>query len=269
MLSLDFQSNKPIVLIDASYYVFFRYFATMRWFAFQKQEFDMTTVTENEVFVKSFIRHMEADIKKISRKWKTTLNNIVFCSDCQRCDIWRNDIYKEYKGTRAQNANFNRRIFNIFNEYMEQKAIKKVSFDRLEADDIIYLLQKQIKSFSEIVIITNDSDYLQLVDKNITIINMQFKDITLRGSQDAKADLYNKAIYGDKSDNIQKIAPFITKDKSLEISRMSEADINAWLHENNLLQQFNFNMQLIAFENIPSKIASAFNDSISIRHSIF
>lgn len=34
-LNLDYSKN--IILIDSSYYVFYRYFATLRWFLFQKK----------------------------------------------------------------------------------------------------------------------------------------------------------------------------------------------------------------------------------------
>ena len=215
---LKFNKNKPIVLIDGSYYVFYRYFATYRWFGFQKKEFDIDTITENEEYIESFLKHLDSDIKKICRKWKTEVNNILICSDCQRCNIWRNDIYSEYKGTRVQNVNFNNKIFTIFSDYIANKKIKKISCDRLEGDDIVYLIQKKIKSIMDqnIVIITNDNDYLQIPDVNI--FNMQFKDVRSRGTNNHKSDLIYKAIYGDKSDNLQKIAEFITKEKALTIS---------------------------------------------------
>ena len=263
---LDFDGNKPIILIDGSYYVFYRYFATVRWFSFQKKEFDINTITENEEYIVSFIKHMESDLKKICKKWKTDIKNIVFCTDCQRCKIWRNDIYKEYKGSRGQNLNFNSSIFTIFSEYIQNRGIKKIWFERLEADDVIYLIQNKLKQLTlqNIVIITNDNDYLQLADKNVSIINMQFKDITLRGNKNAKSDLLNKAIYGDKSDNIQKIAPFITKEKALQLSKMDEGEIRFWLIENNLMEKFNFNMNLISFEKIPTQYVRDFYSKVDI-----
>lgn len=263
---LDFYSNKSIILIDASYYVFYRYFATSRWFTFQKKEFDVATITENEEFIASFLKHMQSDITKICKKWKTDINNIVFCTDCQRCKIWRNDIYKEYKASRVQNLKFNNKIFSIFNHFLKDNNIKKVSFERLEGDDVIYLMQKQLKKISnnDIIIITNDNDYLQLADTRISILNMQFKDITLRGNRNARSDLYNKAIYGDKSDNIQKIATFITKEKALQISQLDDKDLKTWLIQNDLVDKFNFNMNLISFENIPDAYVKAFYENINI-----
>ena len=264
---LNFDNSKPIVLIDSGYYVFYRYFATMRWFVFQKKEFDISTITENEEFVSSFMKHSESDIKKICRKWKTIPGNIVFCTDCQRSNIWRNDLYKDYKGSRVQNTNFNAKIFNVFNDYVMKKHLKKIGFERLEADDIVYLIQKQIKNISksEIVIISNDNDYLQLAnDDRISILNMQFKDITLRGSQNARCDLVNKAIYGDKSDNIHKIASFITKEKALELSVLEQSELQKWIDDNNLNEKFDFNMSLVSFEKIPENLIENFYKTIEI-----
>lgn len=265
--TFEFQQKSPIILVDGSYYVFYRYFATMRWFTFQKKEFDVSTIAENSEYISYFIKHLAADLKKICKKWKTDVNNIIFCTDCQRCKIWRNDLYKDYKGSRMQNTNFNGRIFNVFNDYLEDHGIKKLWFERLEADDIIYLIQdkirKQVKS-QRIIIITNDNDYLQLATTNVGIINMQFKDITLRGSKDAKTDLYYKAIYGDKSDNILKIASSITKEKALQLAKLSETELKQWLVENNVIDKFNFNMKLISFENIPTEYVKKFYDNVHI-----
>ncbi len=263
---IDFCKEKPIILIDGSYYVFYRYYATMRWFTFQKKEFDINNITENTEYVTSFIKHVESDIKKICKKWKTDMSNILFCTDCQRCKIWRNDFYKEYKASRVQNVNFNSKIFNVFSEYIQKIGLKKIWFERLEADDVIYLIQHKLKQIcnNDVIIITNDNDYLQLADDKIHIINMQFKDITLRGHKNARCDLLNKAIYGDKSDNIQKLASFITKEKAYQISKMDEQDVKKWLKENDLLDKFNFNMKLISFENIPTEFQKDFYNDISI-----
>lgn len=264
--ALQFNSKQSIILVDASYYVFYRYFATMRWFTFKKIEFDVETIIENTEFVSSFVRHLDADIRRICKKWKTIPDNIIFCADCQRCKIWRNDVYKEYKSNRIQNTNFNGKIFNVFTEQIAQYNMKHIWMDRLEADDIIYLMQAKLKQMTSmpLVIITNDNDYLQLAGTGVNIINMQFKDITLRGTNDPRMDLYYKAIYGDKSDNIQKIAPSITKDKALALSKMNDDELNVWLRENDMLDKFRFNMQLICFENIPSEYVKKFNDKIAI-----
>ena len=182
MNTISFNKNN-IILIDSSYYVFHRYFATYRWFSFQNIDVAVENIVNNEVFINAFYKHINNDIKKLCKKWNTNKNNIVFCLDCQRAEIWRNDIYNIYKATRIQKTNFNKKIFNIFNEHIKTLGFQYLSQYRLEGDDVIYLSQKMIKTQLEllndseinIIIIANDNDFLQLVDKNVHIYNMQFK----------------------------------------------------------------------------------------------
>ena len=65
--------NKPIVLIDSSYYVFYRYFATFKWFKMQKREIN----DDYNNFFEYYSKHIDADIKKIQKKFKTDNNNII------------------------------------------------------------------------------------------------------------------------------------------------------------------------------------------------
>lgn len=264
-MELTLDNNKNIVLIDTSYYTFYRYFATYRWFTFKKIDIDPENIIENEVFIAAFIKHVDADIKKIVKKWNSSIENIIFCMDCSRCDIWRNDLYKEYKGTRVQSNNFNRNIFPILYDYIVKLGIKQINIERLEADDVIYLTQKHLKEKlknNDIVVITNDNDYLQIVGDKIILINMQFKELKARGVNNPRQDLLIKALYGDKSDNILKIASFISKEKAHTIALMEEEERITYLKENDCYDKFLFNMNLISFEYIPDKYIKEFKKSI-------
>jgi hypothetical protein len=86
----------------------------MRWYKFQKDfiEIDVNKNIDNQVFINAFYKHIENDIKKICKIWKTNINNIVLCNDCLRSNIWRNDIYDKYKATR--NIKNNKLIGFIF-----------------------------------------------------------------------------------------------------------------------------------------------------------
>jgi 5'-3' exonuclease len=265
-------NNNNIILIDSSYYVFHRYFATYRWFSFQNIDVSVDDIVDNEVFITAFYKHINNDIKKICKKWNTNKDNIVFCVDCQRTEIWRNDIYNTYKATRTQKNNFNKKIFSIFNEYINSLNFKYISQERLEGDDVIYLSQKMIKSHLEllkindidIIIITNDNDFLQLVDKRVHIYNMQFKELMKRGYNNPKIDLLFKAIYGDKSDNIPKIGSGITKEKALMLSNMQENEREKYIKDCGYEEKYLLNMKLISFENIPKEYKEKFNNNIKI-----
>lgn len=262
IIKLD--QNKNVLLIDASYYVFYRYFATLRWFSFQKLEFTTEDIVFNEVFMTTFYKHIDSDIKKLSKKWKTDIANIIFCMDCFRCDIWRNDIYNEYKAFRQQNQKFDKRIFQYFYEYLFKINIEAISSDRLEGDDVIYLTQKKLKAKIKtmIVIISNDGDFLQLVNNNVYVYNMQMKELKNKGVGDSKTDLLVKIIYGDKSDNIPKIGYGITKEKAYNIACMEDTERENYLKKNDMYEKYLFNMSLVSFEKIPKKYVDNFNKNI-------
>lgn len=267
MIILPLNKNKNIILIDCSYYIFHRYFATYRWFSFQKIEVDIENIVDNEVFITAFYKHIDNDIKKICKFWKTTKDNIVLCNDCVRSDIWRNDLYDKYKSTRTQKNNFNKKIFTVFAEYIKKLNIKNISSERLEGDDIVYITQKSIKNETNenIIIITNDNDFLQLVDIKVLVYNMQYKELKTRGYDDPKIDLRFKAIYGDRSDNIPKISSNITKDKAVILAKMSNEERSAFLAENNIIDKYNFNMSLVSFEKIPMEYIDIYFNNITIK----
>jgi len=263
---ININKDNNVILIDASYYTFHRYFATYRWFSFQKIEVSVDDIVDNEIFITAFYKHIQNDIKKMCKLWKTNTSNIILCNDCLRCDIWRNDIYDKYKATRTQKNNFNKKIFSIFNDHSKKYGIKSLSSDRFEGDAVIYLSQNYIKQKikAKIIIITNDNDFLQLIDTNVLIYNMQFKEVKKRGFDDPKIDLLYKAIYGDRSDNIPKIGTGITKDKALALAKMTDKQRNAFMKENELTEKFEFNMSLVSFEKIPDEYIKLFNKNINI-----
>jgi len=266
MLNVSLTSNKPIVLIDQSYYIFNRYYATLSWYTRRYGEVT-TDVIENNDFIISFFRHFENDMVKIVKKFKTLKSNIIFCCDCSRTDIWRNEIYKDYKLTRVKKQNFNSSIFVLFKNYISNHGYHYCECDTLEADDITYIIQRKIKDEFpnvSIIIITNDNDYLQMYDSHTTIINMQFKDISLRIKSDPKIELEFKIIYGDKSDNIPKIQNGMNKENAFKLASMDTTDKHKYLNENNLMDKYLLNKTLVDLREIPDKLILDFNSKYNI-----
>ena len=100
----------------------------------------------------------------------------------------------------------NERIF----ENITGINIKTIKHGRLEADDCIAILTKKIvetQPDSKIIIITSDTDYLQILQENVTLLNLKFKPVnTPKNSFDcSKKNLLYKIIIGDKSDNIPSV----------------------------------------------------------------
>lgn len=264
MLTID-STKSPIVLIDGSYYIFYRYYATLRWFKFKNVEIDTSNLKSNESFLSAFKKHFYNDMNKLIKKWKVTYDNIYMCMDCERSNIWRNDIFNNYKGNRQNASDFNREIFDIFSKELNN-IIREVRWNRLEADDVVALLKIKIRQTStqQIIIITNDNDYIQLIDDNTIIMNMQMKEIITRCYNGYNNELFIKALLGDKSDNIPKAMKAINKIKAIEVSKMNDEERMKWIEEHNGLEQFNKNMELLSFDNIPQEISKNFFKNIKM-----
>tara|TARA_B100001778_G_scaffold109679_1_gene89746 strand:- start:3510 stop:4277 length:768 start_codon:yes stop_codon:yes gene_type:complete len=248
-------TKEPIILVDCSYYIFYRYFATSKWISFQSN-------SEEIDFLESFERHLENDLKKLSKKFKTIKSNIYFGVDCFRSTIWRNELLNCYKQNRVDNPNFNKNIFDYFKTILATKyKLKLISSDHLEADDVIALIHKQITNKINTIIITNDSDYVQLQNPNTIIVNMQLKDITIKHNIE-NYTIY-KALTGDKSDNIKRVGK-ITKVNASNLIKKPVKEIYEWLEDNKLLNEFNDNMKLIDFNYIPENLANNLLSNINI-----
>jgi 5'-3' exonuclease len=248
-------TKEPIILFDCSYYIFYRYFATKRWISFQKNN-------ENIDFLLSFERHLENDLIKLCKKFKTIKSNIYFGVDCYRNTIWRNEYLKSYKQQRIDNPEFNREIFNYFKTIIKDKYnLKLINCDNLEADDVIAIIHKEITNKINTIIITNDSDYVQLKNDRTTIINMQLKDITLK--HNLKNYTIYKALIGDKSDNIKRVGK-INKVIAEKIIQKPINEIYEWLESNKLLNEYNNNIRLIDFNYIPTELINNLLSKINI-----
>jgi len=247
-------NGKPILLIDYSYYVYYRYNATKAWSKHSNTEL-------NDETLKGYIlKHMGNDLIKWEKKWKTT--NFIMCMDCPRNNIWRNEFINDYKGNRIKSIDYS--IFELLNKHSSLIYIEE---DCLEADDIVAIIYKEIRKIKidyPIVIITNDNDYIQLMDNYTEILNMQFKNIVLRGAGNPTDELFLKAILGDKSDNIPKIFK-ISKEKLHIISKKNKEEKDKWLYENNIYEKFYKNMKLINFEYIPQIYIIRFVDKLNIK----
>ena len=90
---------------------------------------------------------------------------------------------------------------------------------------------------------------------------MQFKDITLN----CKTDNFviHKALIGDKSDNIKRVGK-ITKNQAEILITKPLKDIENWLEDNKLFEEFNNNLRLIDFNLIPEDLCINFLENVEI-----
>lgn len=139
----------------------------------------------------------------------------------------RQDINPEYKANRAT-FDFVEEKDNPFCQLeIIKKVLSKLNFTWIEttnceADDLIASVVNDYKQSYEMVISTNDKDFYQLIDKNVSVFTYRGKisklwtekEIIDKYGFSAKYFATFKALFGDKSDNINGINGFGEKTTS-------------------------------------------------------
>ena len=237
------------LFIDLSYFIFHNYYAKKRYFEIQKK--DIVDLINNEEFIKVF-SNFDKKINEIKKKLKLQKNVIViFAKDCQRCNIWRNELYPDYKKTRKVDNEvgsfFKFTYNNIINNY------NYIECDNCEADDIIGVITKDIACSNSIVnIITGDHDYLQLLDEEgfVRIYDMKLNSLKEKSLGNNKRDLLQKILMGDKSDNINPIHKKLGP-KTAEKYINNECELAKKLNDPIIKSNFELNSKLIDMDKIP------------------
>ena len=207
------------LLVDTSYAIFFRYFATKVWYGLahpeDKFEEDYNWY-QNEIFLNSFCKNFYKSIEKIVKKYNIVAKNIIFARDCPREQIWRMKYFNEYKANRIDTYGsspgqinvgpFFKKVYeHIIPDLIDKLGCKVIKYDQLEADDVIALSKDVIRTNdkeAEFVIITSDHDLMQIIDNKTTLVNLKGKILNTKSCGNPEHDLELKIICGDKSDNI-------------------------------------------------------------------
>jgi len=288
-IQLKINTQQDVLLIDLSYYIFYRYHAFVNWYQLAK-EIKLTNDNVEEEFTKpETIEHFKKlCLNKIEelrgkKKDKITDNyNIYLLKDCKRSEIWRNDIVNNYKEGRTQKLFVKTLFAEGINEVLTNSGYQVISQSTLEADDLAYISVKNLKenkilNFNKnIKIITDDSDYIQLLNfDKIQLINLKKKDLSERlKDKTPQQFLIYKIIVGDKSDNIEGIFEGLSKTQIISAqlknelknikSRakfIDEISTNQQLFENkiknnketHIYERYIHNKKLIDFTEIPKK----------------
>jgi 5'-3' exonuclease len=215
---LDLQNS--VLLIDTSYWLYYRFFALRNWYAkaYPEKVIDNNfnaehNWLEDEIFMTKYKKLFIDHIRKLSKKFKIKLSNVVFCIDCPHREIWRCEKIDDYKGTRLESHRKKQfTSFNVFSYIKKtllpilQKSmdIKIIACSKCEADDVIgnfaiYLLENNCPS---VLILANDNDYLQICNDKIQLINGAGKFLSSINN-DGEKYLITKILIGDISDNIK------------------------------------------------------------------
>lgn len=106
---------------------------------------------------------------KILREEKPDYIAMVFDT---KAPTFRHEIFKEYKSTRAKMPDEMESQLPRIREIIEAMNIPVVEKDGFEADDLMGTIAKQAKKTgAEVVLVTGDKDFTQLVDEDVKILN--------------------------------------------------------------------------------------------------
>ena len=178
---------KTTIILDASYYIFYRFHALVQWWRFAKKDEPLGNPSENPEFITKFKTVFIDKCREIPKKLKCKDANIIVAMDCPRANIWRNklfslfeqcsdfseenllaqlnnldtiqvdaaDLYEAttYKGGRKQDPIINAGPFFklVYQEKLFQQAgiTTILSHSELEADDCIALSLRHYTSLNQ------------------------------------------------------------------------------------------------------------------------
>lgn len=152
------EKRKRLFLIDGSALAYRSYFAFIR-------NPLINSKGENTSAPFGFTNSM----MKILREEKPDYIAMVFDT---KAPTFRHEIFKEYKSTRAKMPDEMESQLPRIREVIEAMNIPVVEKDGFEADDLMGTIAKQAKKTgAEVVLVTGDKDFTQLVDEDIKILN--------------------------------------------------------------------------------------------------
>lgn len=220
--------------------------------------------------MQKYDKMFESCIRDIARTKRVAYEDILFVKDCRREQIWRHEFIDSYKGTRNKASasrpdGFDANIFthtyeDLMPRLMDECGFKMLSHPRLEADDIAAIVCKYVRRVtpeSAIHIITNDNDYVQLIDdrEKVQVMNLQHQYLIDRIPQGMPPPLYLqlKIIGGDKSDNISAIAKNVGP-KTAERLTSHPEELARFLVQKEAAQSlYERNTLLMSFDHIPAE----------------
>jgi 5'-3' exonuclease len=271
-------TDQVFILVDTSYWIFYRYFAIMQWWKHAKPDDHLfENPYDNEEFVEKFIKTFVESLEGFKKKQKlhkqrskpATPCTIIAARDCPRKEIWRNSLYNSYKETRDKDDSFMggpffKEVYQENNKLLYEAGVNHVlRFPNLEGDDIVAICKKIIRQkYPEalIIILANDHDYCQLLDDYTEIINFQNKN--LRESKkvfvEPDKNLFYKIVLGDKSDNILPIFKKCGPKTCEKYYENKELFLEALAKDKEVQEKYELNKKLVDFNEIPGELANKF-----------
>jgi 5'-3' exonuclease len=261
------------IFIDGSYFCIHRYHALISWWKHTQKDDNLDL--ENEEFINQYKKTFVDKLHKIPKMFPEMLDPIVIVGkDCKREQIWRNQLFTQYKANRLTDIKKNSFFKEMFKMNNEEELFTKggvnhiIQHQQLEADDCIAIYVKHLlknKPDCNINIITSDKDYLQLVSENVHIFDLSFKNIgkNKTSTGNPHIDLEIKIIMGDISDNIPALFPKCGLKTAFKYTQ-NPTLFQYKLNEHNSHEQYKLNKKLVDFDEIPENLVAEFYEKYKL-----
>jgi 5'-3' exonuclease len=273
----EMSTNPTFIFVDGSYFCFYRYHSLLTWWknAYPDETDVLLDPYQNPKFVEKFKKTFVDNIQKIPKALKLdkSLNPIIIVGkDCKRENIWRNQLFPNYKANRAngpEDGFMGGPFFKMAYEedlFIQGGARSILKHPKLEADDCIAIAVKHLLTTypkCNIYIITSDKDYLQLAEERVQLYNLAFKKLTEQKSctGDSSCDLFCKILTGDVSDNIPSVFPKCGPKTAMKYFENKDLLEKKLQESETYRTTYELNKKIVDFNNIPEELVQEFMDS--------
>ena len=209
-----------IVLIDTTNSFFTWYYQTRNALHYMSDPVQDTSYVDR--FKSAFEHTFRRGIRDIVSHTGASTRDLVFAMDCRRHEIWRHDILRNptapctpvYKAARRVRTD---PYIHVMMTFLYDDILPRVfpgqrlGAPRAEADDVIGVLARLVNHRApkrRVYVISNDSDFVQLLDHPATtIFTQQFVRMRHKYPGCARGYLTMKCLMGDRADNIDSAFP--------------------------------------------------------------
>jgi 5'-3' exonuclease len=258
-----------LLLIDLSYLVIHRFYATRAW------ERHNGVAVADEVLLHHFDRTFCESLDRLCVSNGIDPVNVVFAKDCPRDKVWRRAVFPPYKASRDRSRladNDDEAIESAFSRVLDDLipswrggAAHVIAADRAEADDIFAVLSRcdRLRGWDK-VIVTGDSDMLQLCDSSTRVVDAYNKRSEIRlGQLSPREFLTVKIIRGDKSDNVPRVFRRCGVSVAERLACNPDMLKRELSTDDAYKRNFALNDMLINLDNVPPSIRDAVDNIVA------
>ena len=206
----------------------------------------------------------------IIKEYKVDPSKICIIRECKKESNWRNSFYNEYKQNRNGMVTYDKNKYsvkdvfrniyhNLFPKLEEKCGLHIIRIDKMEADDIIFMLARYLKKNnmnSNITVVSEDKDFAQFCDDMIKVVSTSFRELLDDDNITYSELMLKKVLLGDKSDNISSCIKTNINIQQQQLRSNNIHDLFKNLVESDSINinKYNLNKQLILMKNIPHNL---------------